>query len=161
MLPYYIGNTIEQREALFLQTPTSFGDRFNVDVRNNQEVISIDPNKKSVQVKRANGKIYEETYDKLLLSPGANPFIPKIEGVDSEGIFTLRNVEDTDRIKNYAINHKIQHAVVIGAVRFSMHLYSTFCDLMHQKHLQQQQFLHIKEYHYPKYVLLQLMVLRL
>lgn len=114
-LPYYIGNTIEQREALFLQTPTSFGDRFNVDVRNNQEVISIDPNKKSVQVKRANGKIYEETYDKLLLSPGANPFIPKIEGVDSEGIFTLRNVEDTDNIKNYAINHKIQHAVVIGA----------------------------------------------
>lgn len=114
-LPYYIGNTIEQREALFLQTPTSFGDRFNVDVRNNQEVIYIDPNKKSVQVKRANGKIYEETYDKLLLSPGANPFIPKIEGVDSEGIFTLRNVEDTDRIKNYAINHKIQHAVVIGA----------------------------------------------
>lgn len=114
-LPYYIGNTIEQREALFLQTPTSFGDRFNVDVRNNQEVISIDPNKKSVQVKRANGKIYEETYDKLLLSPGANPFIPKIEGVDSEGIFTLRNVEDTDRIKNYTINHKIQHAVVIGA----------------------------------------------
>lgn len=114
-LPYYIGNTIEQREALFVQTPTSFGDRFNVDVRNNQEVISIDPNKKSVQVKRANGKIYEETYDKLLLSPGANPFIPKIEGVDSEGIFTLRNVEDTDRIKNYAINHKIQHAVVIGA----------------------------------------------
>ena len=114
-LPYYIGNTIEQREALFVQTPTSFGDRFNVDVRNNQEVISIDPNKKSVQVKRANGKIYEETYDKLLLSPGANPFIPKIEGVDSEGIFTLRNVEDTDRIKNYAINHKIQQAVVIGA----------------------------------------------
>lgn len=114
-LPYYIGNTIEQREALFLQTPTSFGDRFNVDIRNNQEVISIDPNKKSVQVKRANGKIYEETYDKLLLSPGANPFIPKIEGVDSEGIFTLRNVEDTDNIKNYAINHKIQHAVVIGA----------------------------------------------
>ena len=114
-LPYYIGNTIEQREALFLQTPTSFGDRFNVDVRNNQEVISIDPNKKSVQVKRANGKVYEETYDKLILSPGANPFIPKIEGVDSEGIFTLRNVEDTDRIKNYAINHKIQHAVVIGA----------------------------------------------
>lgn len=114
-LPYYIGNTIEQREALFLQTPTSFGDRFNVDVRNNQEVISIDPNKKSVQVKRANGKVYEETYDKLILSPGANPFIPKIEGVDSEGIFTLRNVEDTDRIKNYAINHNIQHAVVIGA----------------------------------------------
>lgn len=114
-LPYYIGNTIEQREALFLQTPTSFGDRFNVDVRNNQEVISIDPNKKSVQVKRANRKIYEETYDKLLLSPGANPFIPKIEGVDSEGIFTLRNVEDTDNIKNYAITHKIKQAVVIGA----------------------------------------------
>lgn len=114
-LPYYIGNTIEQREALFLQTPTSFGDRFNVDVRNNQEVISINTDKKSVQVKRANGKIYEETYDKLLLSPGANPFIPKIEGVDSEGIFTLRNVEDTDNIKNYAITHKIKQAVVIGA----------------------------------------------
>lgn len=114
-LPYYIGNTIEHREALFLQTPTSFGDRFNVDVRINQEVIAIDTAKKTVQVKRANGKIYEETYDKLLLSPGANPFIPKIEGVDSEGIFTLRNVEDTDRIKNYAITNKIKQAIVIGA----------------------------------------------
>lgn len=114
-LPYYIGNTIEKREALFLQTPTSFGNRFDVDVRVNQEVISIDTEKKSVQVRRLNGAVYEETYDKLLLSPGANPFIPNIEGVDMEGIYTLRNVEDTDRIKDYAVARNIKQAVVIGA----------------------------------------------
>lgn len=114
-LPYYIGNTIEKREALFLQTPTSFGNRFDVDVRVNQEVISIDAEKKSVQVRRLNGAVYEETYDKLLLSPGANPFIPNIEGVDMEGIYTLRNVEDTDRIKDYAVARNIKQAVVIGA----------------------------------------------
>lgn len=114
-LPYYIGNTIEKREALFLQTPTSFGNRFDVDVRVNQEVISIDAEKKSVQVRRLNGAVYEETYDKLLLSPGANPFIPNIEGVDMEGIYTLRNVEDTDRIKDFAVARNIKQAVVIGA----------------------------------------------
>lgn len=114
-LPYYIGNTIEKREALFLQTPTSFGNRFDVDVRVNQEVISIDTEKKSVQVRRLNGVVYEETYDKLLLSPGANPFIPNIEGVDMEGIYTLRNVEDTDRIKDFAVARNIKQAVVIGA----------------------------------------------
>lgn len=114
-LPYYIGNTIEKREALFLQTPTSFGNRFDVDVRVNQEVISIDTEKKSVQVRRLNGTVYEETYDKLLLSPGANPFIPNIEGVDMEGIYTLRNVEDTDRIKDFAVARNIKQAVVIGA----------------------------------------------
>lgn len=114
-LPYYIGNTIEKREALFLQTPTSFGNRFDVDVRVNQEVISIDTEKKSVQVRRLNGAVYEETYDKLLLSPGANPFIPNIEGVDMEGIYTLRNVEDTDRIKDFAVARNIKQAVVIGA----------------------------------------------
>lgn len=114
-LPYYIGNTIEKREALFLQTPTSFGNRFDVDVRVNQEVVSIDTEKKSVQVRRLNGTVYEETYDKLLLSPGANPFIPNIEGVDMEGIYTLRNVEDTDRIKDFAVARNIKQAVVIGA----------------------------------------------
>lgn len=114
-LPYYIGNTIEKREALFLQTPTSFGNRFDIDVRVNQEVISIDTEKKSVQVRRLNGAVYEETYDKLLLSPGANPFIPNIEGVDMEGIYTLRNVEDTDRIKDFAVARNIKQAVVIGA----------------------------------------------
>lgn len=114
-LPYYIGNTIEKREALFLQTPTSFGNRFDVDVRVNQEVVSIDTEKKSVQVRRLNGAVYEETYDKLLLSPGANPFIPNIEGVDMEGIYTLRNVEDTDRIKDFAVARNIKQAVVIGA----------------------------------------------
>lgn len=114
-LPYYIGNTIERREALFLQTPISFGNRYNVDVRNNQEVISINRTQKSVLVRKVNGDLYEESYDKLLLSPGANPFIPKLPGIDLDGIFTLRNIEDTDKIKSIAIAQSTQKAVIVGA----------------------------------------------
>lgn len=114
-LPYYIGGTIAEREKLFLQTPASFGGRFNVDVRVESEAVAIDSAAKTVTVRRSNGESYTENYDRLLLSPGASPVRPPLKGIDSEGIFTLRNVEDTDHIKNYITTHKINRAVVVGA----------------------------------------------
>lgn len=114
-LPYYIGGVISERERLFLQTPQSFGRRFNVDVRVENEVIAVDPSAKAVTIRRADGAEYMETYDKLLLSPGASPISPKINGIELEGIFTLRNVADTDAIKHYLETHNINNAVVVGA----------------------------------------------
>ncbi len=114
-LPYYIGGTIAEREKLFLQTPASFGGRFNIDVRIESEVIEIDTVAKNVSVRKVSGEVYTESYDKLLLSPGASPVQPPLEGINSKGIFTLRNVDDTDRIKNYINTHNIESAVVIGA----------------------------------------------
>ena len=114
-LPYYIGGEIEDREKLFLQTPQSFGTRFKVDVRVENEVVSIDKDKKEVLIRRGDSSTYTESYDRLLLSPGASPVRPPIKGIDSEGIFTLRNVTDTDKIKHYITSRKIQNAVVVGA----------------------------------------------
>lgn len=113
-LPYYIGGTIEKREKLFVQTPETFGKRFMVDVRVENEVMEIDPQLNAITIKDANGKLYNETYDKLLLSPGANAVRPPFPGIDSQGIFTLRNVDDTDNIKNFINSHKIRDAVVVG-----------------------------------------------
>lgn len=113
-LPYYIGGVIQDRDNLFVQTPETFGHLFNLDVRIKSEVMSIDREQKQVKVREANGKEYMESYDKLLLSPGALPFIPPLPGVDSEGVFTLRNVQDTDAIKNYLDTHDVKKAVVVG-----------------------------------------------
>lgn len=113
-LPYYIGGVISERDNLFVQTPEGFGKRFNIDVRVENEVMGIDTTTKTVTVKKADGTTYTENYDKLLLSPGSNPVVPPLKGIESEGIFTLRNVEDTDRIKNYLNTHKVQDAVVVG-----------------------------------------------
>jgi NADPH-dependent 2,4-dienoyl-CoA reductase/sulfur reductase-like enzyme/peroxiredoxin family protein/rhodanese-related sulfurtransferase/TusA-related sulfurtransferase len=113
-LPYYIGGTIAEREKLFLQTPASFGGRFNIDVRVENEVLSIDTKAGSVKVRNSDGSEYIERYDKLLLSPGAVPVRPPLKGIDGKGIFTLRNVDDTDRIKNYVIRNNIKRAVVVG-----------------------------------------------
>ena len=114
-LPYYIGGAIAEREKLFLQTPASFGGRFNIDVRIENEAVGINTAAKSVEVRRADGSTYTESYDKLLLSPGASPVRPPLKGIDSEGIFTLRNVDDTDRIKNYITTRTVASAVVVGA----------------------------------------------
>lgn len=114
-LPYYIGGTIAEREKLFLQTPQSFGGRFHIDVRVENEVIGIDSTAKSVKIRRADGSEYSENYDKLLLSPGAIPVRPPLEGIDLDGIFTLRDVNDTDKIKNYITTHEVKSAVVVGA----------------------------------------------
>ena len=113
-LPYYIGGVIEERERLFVQTPEAFGKRFNIDVRTLSEVIAIDRSLKKVTVRTVGGKTYTESYDKLLLSPGASPVRPPLKGIDSEGIFTLRNVNDTDRIKQYLNGNQVRRAVIVG-----------------------------------------------
>lgn len=113
-LPYYIGGVIEERERLFVQTPETFGKRFNIDVRINSEVTNIDTNAKIVYIRTSEGKEYTETYDKLLLSPGASPVRPPLPGIDSEGIFTLRNVADTDKIKSYMQQHSVKDAIIVG-----------------------------------------------
>jgi NADPH-dependent 2,4-dienoyl-CoA reductase/sulfur reductase-like enzyme len=115
-LPYYIGDVIEDRSKLLVQTPASFKSRFNIDVRTRSEVISIHPEDKQVTVNDlAAGKTYSLPYDKLVLSPGAEPIRPPLPGIDLPGIFTLRTVSDTDRIKSYIQNHPSKKALVIGA----------------------------------------------
>jgi len=115
-LPYYIGQTIKNRDALLLQTPQRFKARFNVDVRVKNEVIKIDTRKKQVQVKDLEaGKIYFENFDNLILSPGAEPVKPTIEGINSERVFTLCNIPDMDKINSFIDTRKPKRAVVVGA----------------------------------------------
>ena len=114
-LPYYIGGVIEEREKLFVQTPEAFSTRFRFDVLTENEVIFIDRKKKTVTVRQSSEDTYEESYDKLLISTGASPVRPPLPGIDLPGIFTLRNVTDTDRIKEYINSHSPRKAVVVGA----------------------------------------------
>ena len=114
-LPYYIGGEIKGQGKLTLQTPEGFKARFNIDVRVWNEAISIDTDKKTVTVQdRKTDRIYEESYDKLVLSPGAAPIRPNIAGIDSERVFTLRNIPDTMRIKRYMDTMHPRSAVVVG-----------------------------------------------
>jgi len=114
-LPYYIGGTIEQRDALLLQTPEAMNARFNIDVRVKNEVLKIDREKKEVEVKNLETQeVYRESYDYLVLSPGSTPLKPPIPGIDSPNIFTLWNIPDVDKIKSYLDNNKPKRAVVIG-----------------------------------------------
>jgi len=114
-LPYYIGGEIKEKSALTLQTPKSFRARFNVDIRTQNEVVSIDAAAKTVEVKNLkNGEVYTESYDKLVLSPGAAPARPDINGIDNARIFTLRNIPDTYRITEFIDNEKPKKAVVAG-----------------------------------------------
>lgn len=115
-LPYYIGETIKDRSKLLVQTVKGMSERFNLDIRNLSEVLSINPENKYVTIKNLqNGEVYEESYDKLLLSPGARPIVPPIPGlIENETLFTLRNIPDTDKIKNHFDNNDPKKAVVIG-----------------------------------------------
>ncbi|QUN05378.1 FAD-dependent oxidoreductase [Shewanella yunxiaonensis] len=114
-LPYHIGGDIASRDALLLQTPESFKKRFNVDVRIFNEVLSVDAVTKKLQVKNVlTGQTYEESYDKLLLSPGASPIKPPIPGINNPHVFTLRNIADMDAIIAALVAHKPQHATVVG-----------------------------------------------
>jgi NADPH-dependent 2,4-dienoyl-CoA reductase/sulfur reductase-like enzyme len=114
-LPYYIGEVIKDRNKLFVQTATSFNKRFNIDVRVRTEVTAIDPVKKIIKATNLEtGADYEEHYDKLVLSPGAEPIRPPLPGINLEGIFTLRNVTDTDYIKAYVDKHKAGKAIIVG-----------------------------------------------
>lgn len=114
-LPYYIGGRIGDKQDLTLQTPESFRQRFNVRIHVRHEVTAIHPDKKTVTVKDlTSGTVFTETYDKLLLSPGARPIKPDFAGVESDKIFTLRTVEDTLKIKAYLTTRRPQSAVVVG-----------------------------------------------
>lgn len=115
-LPYYIGDVIKDRNALFVQTAAAFNQRFNIDVRTRTEVISINATEKTIVAKnQITGEEYTESYNKLVLSPGAEPVRPPLPGIMNEGIFTLRNVNDTDYIKKFVQQKEVKKAVVIGA----------------------------------------------
>ena len=114
-LPYYIGGVIREKSALSVQTPESFGGRFRVDVRVKNEAVSIDPKEKTVRVRNLEtGEEYTESYDKLLLSPGAKAIRPGLPGMDDKRIMTLRTVEDTLAIRDYLEEKKPKRAVVVG-----------------------------------------------
>lgn len=114
-LPYYVGDVIKDRDKLFVQTVQGFVNRFAIDIRPQQEVLAIEPEQKRVLIQNLRTKeTYYETYDKLVLSPGAEPLRPNIEGIQQSNIFTLRNVPDTDKIKQYTIDKKPRRAVVVG-----------------------------------------------
>ena len=114
-LPYYIGDVITDPEKLTLQTPENFFKRFRINMKIHHEVISIHPDRKTVTVKNlANDEIFEENYDKLILSPGAKPTQPKLQGAGIDKLFTLRTVEDTFRIKEYINKNHPKSAVLAG-----------------------------------------------
>jgi len=114
-LPYYIGDVITDPEELTLQTPESFFSRFRVDMRVRHEVIALHPERKTVSVRNLEtGEEFEESYDKLLLSPGAKPTQPRLPGVGLNRLFTLRTVEDTFRIKEYIQENHLRSAVLAG-----------------------------------------------
>lgn len=113
-LPYYIGGVITDRNRLFVQTPAAFSRRFRIDVRTESESLSIDPKAKVVMIKDAEHGTYSEAYDKLLLAPGSSPVRPPLPGIDHEGIFTLRNVADTDRIKHFLDSRPKGCAIIVG-----------------------------------------------
>jgi len=114
-LPYYIGDVIVDRDDLLIQTPESFHARFNVDVRVSSEVVSVNTIDKTVTVKGLkSNKTYIESYDSLVLSPGAKPVKPPLPGIENSNVFTLRNVEDTFKIKDFVAENKPKSCAVIG-----------------------------------------------
>ncbi|MDU1910564.1 FAD-dependent oxidoreductase [Fusobacterium sp.] len=113
-LPYHIGNIIENRDSLLVQTPEKLKNRFNLDVRINSEVISIDSNNKIAKIRKNTGEEYEENFDYMVLAPGAKPMLPPIKGINNKKIYTLRNINDMDKIKREVTVQGIKNAVVVG-----------------------------------------------
>lgn len=113
-LPYHIGNVIENRDSLLVQTPEKLKNRFNLDVRINSEVISIDGKNKIAKIRKNTGEEYEESFDYMVLAPGAKPMLPPIKGIDNKKIFTLRNINDMDKIKREVTVQGVKNAVVVG-----------------------------------------------
>jgi NADPH-dependent 2,4-dienoyl-CoA reductase/sulfur reductase-like enzyme len=114
-LPYYIGGVIEEKENLLLETPYTLKEKFNLDVRVKSEVVSINREKKEIKIKNIEtNDEYTESYDKLLISTGAKPFVPDIKGLEEAGYLTLRNIEDMEKISSYISSDIHRNAVIIG-----------------------------------------------
>ncbi|MHA2861416.1 FAD-dependent oxidoreductase [Vibrio harveyi] len=129
-LPYHIGGDIQERSKLLLQTPESFLARFNVDVRVMNEVVSINRQDKTVTVKNLlDGSEYQESYDFLLLSPGAGPVVPPIPGIDNPLTHSLRNIPDMDRIIKTIETNKVEHATVVGGGFIGLEMMEAFHQL--------------------------------
>lgn len=134
-LPYYIGGTISERDKLFVQTKEGFEQRFNIDIRNEQEVIAIHPEEHTVEVRRViSGEVYTESYDKLVLSPGADPIRPNLPYAHPH-VLTLRTVPDTDAIKTLVDEGKVKHAVVIGGGFIGLEMAENLVDRGVEVHL--------------------------
>lgn len=129
-LPYYIGETIQERSKLMVQTVEGMSKRFKLDIRNLSEVISIHRENKTVSIKNlSTGEVYTESYDHLILSPGAKPIVPNIPGLnEAKDIFTLRNIPDTDQIKEYVDHHKPAEAVVVGGGFIGLEMAENLAD---------------------------------
>jgi NADPH-dependent 2,4-dienoyl-CoA reductase/sulfur reductase-like enzyme/peroxiredoxin family protein/rhodanese-related sulfurtransferase/TusA-related sulfurtransferase len=130
-LPYYIGDVITERQKLLVQTVEGMSKRFNLDIRNFSEVTAIDPALKTVEVKNhQTGEVYQESYDKLILSPGAKPIAPPIKGLsEADNVYTLRNVPDTDRIKEMVVSKRPSRAVVVGGGFIGVEMAENLADL--------------------------------
>ncbi|WP_422659557.1 CoA-disulfide reductase [Paenibacillus sp. EC2-1] len=129
-LPYYIGETIQERSKLMVQTVEGMSNRFKLDIRNLSEVISIHREDKTVSIKNlSTGEVYTESYDHLILSPGAKPIVPNISGLDeAKDVFTLRNIPDTDQIKQYVDQRKPAKAVVVGGGFIGLEMAENLAD---------------------------------
>lgn len=115
-IPYYCGDVIEERSKLTLMNPSKMKTNFNMDVFNNTEVININPDKKSIEYKNLlNNQIASINYDELVISTGASPIIPNIDGIHSPKIFTIRSLTDADKLKAYISKNKSKSATIIGA----------------------------------------------
>lgn len=129
-LPYYIGGVIEDKGELTLQTPERMWDRFRIDMKVHHEVTDINTPQKTVTVHDLDtGKVYEEPYDKLILSPGAKPVMPNLPGIESEKIFTLRTVEDTLKIRAFVEDRKPKTAVMVGGGFIGLEAAENLCGL--------------------------------
>ncbi|MBE4909460.1 CoA-disulfide reductase [Bacillus luteolus] len=129
-LPYYIGETIKSRDKLLVQTVEGMSKKFNLDIRNLSEVTQINRDTKTVTVKNlTTDEIYEESYDVLVLSPGAKPIVPPIPGLnEADNVFTLRNILDTDKIKGYVDDQKPSEAVVVGGGFIGLEMAENLAD---------------------------------
>ena len=128
-LPYHLSGVIKSADRLVLMSPEKFNKQYNIEVRTNSEVISIDRKNKNIEIRKIDSnEIYKESYDKLILSPGAHPIVPKIEGIDEVNLFTIRNVVDIDGINKYLKNNDIKDVAVIGGGFIGVETVENLCN---------------------------------
>nr|WP_304654845.1 FAD-dependent oxidoreductase [Sporolactobacillus sp. STSJ-5] len=130
-LPYYVGGTIREKDALLVESVENMVNEFNIEVHNNTEVIDVDPDKHTISVKDVlNGEESTDHYDRLILSTGARPIVPKIPGLDqADNVFSVRNIPDVERIKNYIDTHKVSKTTVIGGGFIGLEMAENLVDL--------------------------------